>query len=248
MASAEIADGVAIANVSLNTEGDNWLYLEYITNKGTGVDDYLAEIVKNSGNVTVTVSPTEFIVGDSNVTVSLNSSSPGTLYIYKDGWGQSFDEAKGNHTIEYLSVGTHIIRVTFENGEDYYSKQFTVNVKPWTPSGDANSSESNPPKQEVTAQKTKITAPAKTFKSNVKTKKYAVTLKSGKKALSKATVYLKIKGKKYSKTLKVKTDAKGKAIFKIKNLTRKGKYTATVTFKGNKNYQAAKQTAKLTVK
>lgn len=49
-------------------------------------------------------------------------------------------------------------------------------------------------------QTTKIIANKKTYKSKVKTKKYSITLKSGKKRLKRFKVYLTIKGKKYKKT------------------------------------------------
>ena len=91
---------------------------------------------------------------------------------------------------------------------------------------------------------TKITAAKKTFKKSKKVKKYTITLKSGSKAVAKVKVYLKIKGKTYKAT----TNAKGKAIFKIKKLTKKGKYSAKITFKGNKNYKASKKTVKIIIK
>ena len=55
---------------------------------------------------------------------------------------------------------------------------------------------------------------------------------------------LKVKGKTYKAT----TNKKGKATFKIKNLKKKGKYTAVIKFAGNKNYKASSKKVKLTVK
>lgn len=166
-----------------------------------------------------------------------------------------------NHTVEYLSVGTHIIRVTFisDDDNDYYSKQFTITVKPWTPSGNGtNSSEITPSKPnqdqqqtqstKVNPKKTTITASKKTFKSKVKVKKYTVTLKSGTKKISKVWVYLTIKGKKYKKTFNARTNTKGKATFKITKLTKKGKYTATITFKGNSKYKKLTKKVKISIK
>ena len=49
-------------------------------------------------------------------------------------------------------------------------------------------------------------------------------------------------------TYKAKTNAKGKATFKIKKLTKKGKYNDVVKFKGNKNYKATSKKVKITVK
>ena len=55
---------------------------------------------------------------------------------------------------------------------------------------------------------------------------------------------LKVKGKTYT----AKTNAKGKATFNLKKLTKKGKYTAVVTFKGNKYYNKITKKVKITVK
>ena len=75
----------------------------------------------------------------------------------------------------------------------------------------------------------KLTAKKKTFKSSVKTKKYTVVLKDNTgKAIKKAKVTLK-------------------AVFKIKNLKKKGKYTAVIKFKGNKYYNKATKKAKIKV-
>lgn len=250
LTSAEIINGTAIATLSLNTEGDNWLYLEYITNKGDDFDtNYFETIVKNSNNITVNVSPTEFIEGGkNNITVSFNSLKPGTLYIYRDGIGEKIGEVTNtNHTVEYLSVGTHIIRVTFisDDDKDYYSKQFTITVKPWTPSGDGTNSsgELTPPKtdtsgtssqqtttKKVTQKTIKIIASKKTFKRKIKIKKYTVTLKQGNKGINKATITLKVKGKKYTS----KTKKNGKATFKITKLNKKGTYKAVISYKGTK--------------
>ena len=65
-----------------------------------------------------------------------------------------------------------------------------------------------------------------------------------KQAMKKVKVTLKVKGKTYKAT----TNAKGKAVFKITKLTKKGKYTAKVTFAGNKYYSALNKTVKITVK
>ena len=54
---------------------------------------------------------------------------------------------------------------------------------------------------------------------------------------------MKVKGKTYKAT----TNSKGKAVFKIKNLKKKGKYTAVIKFKGNKYYNKATKNAKIKV-
>lgn len=57
-------------------------------------------------------------------------------------------------------------------------------------------------------------------------------------------VTIKVKGKTYKAT----TNAKGKATFKIKKLTKKGKYSATVKFAGNKYFNKVTKKVKITVK
>ena len=90
----------------------------------------------------------------------------------------------------------------------------------------------------------KITAKKKTFKAKTKVKKYTITLKAGKKAVKKVKVTIKI-GK---KTYTAKTNSKGKATFKIKKLTKKGKYNAVIKFKGNSAYKPTTKKVKITIK
>ena len=98
----------------------------------------------------------------------------------------------------------------------------------------------------VSKDKSKISAKAKSFKKSKKTKKYTVTLKasSTSKAIKNAKVTLKVNGKTYS----AKTNSKGKATFKITKLTKKGKFTATIKFKGNSYYKSVSKKVKITVK
>ena len=132
-----------------------------------------------------------------------------------------------------LTAGSYSVVASFAGTLVYASKNttntITVTAKP-TPT--------------VTKTATKITAKKKTFKAKKKTKKYAITLKAGSKAVSKVKVTIKV-GK---KTYKATTNAKGKATFKIKKLTKKGKYTATVKFAGNSLYKASSKKVKITVK
>ena len=96
----------------------------------------------------------------------------------------------------------------------------------------------------VTKKASKITAKKKTFKKSLKTKKYTVTLKSGKTPIKKVKLIIKI-GR---KTFKATTNNKGKATFKIKKLTKKGKYTAKITFKGNAHYKATSKKVKIVLR
>ena len=97
----------------------------------------------------------------------------------------------------------------------------------------------------INKEKTKITAKSKKFKRSAKIKKYSITLKNSKgKSIKKMKVYIKIKNKTYKAT----TNSKGKATFKIKKLTKKGRYNARITFKGNAYYNSAYKKVKITVK
>lgn len=113
-----------------------------------------------------------------------------------------------------------------------------------TPSDDKKPSQPGTPAKKVTPVATKITAKKATFKAKKKAKKYSITLKAGKKAVAKVKVTIKV-GK---KTYKATTNKKGKAIFNLKKLTKKGKYTAVIKFKGNKNYKATSKKVKIIVK
>ena len=97
----------------------------------------------------------------------------------------------------------------------------------------------------INKEKTKITAKSKKFKRSAKIKKYSITLKNSKgKAIKKMKVYIKIKNKTYKAT----TNSKGKATFKIKKLTKKGTYKATLTFKGNKYYNKVVKKVKIKIR
>ena len=131
-----------------------------------------------------------------------------------------------NYKLVATKAGTQKLTIKFDSDKNYVSSTLTATVK-------------------ISKEATKLTAKKKTFKAKIKTKKYAVTLKDSKgKAIKKAKVTLKVKGKTYKAT----TNAKGKATFKIKNLKKKGKYTAKVNFAGNDLYNKVAKSVKITVK
>ena len=135
------------------------------------------------------------------------------------------DDAGDARLIIRLNPGTYTAKITFDNvNYTGFTQYVTVIVKKLTP---------------------KLTAKKKTFKKSKKVKKYTVTLKDNNgKAIKKAKVTIKI-GK---KTYKATTNAKGKAIFKIKKLTKKGKYKATVKYNGNYLYNKVSKTVKIKLK
>ena len=97
-----------------------------------------------------------------------------------------------------------------------------------------------------------IKASAKTYKASVKTKKYSATLSTivGSSLDGKAHLRtgLKVTLTVNGKTFNGKTDANGKVTFKITNLNKKGKYTAKISYAGDKTYDKANKSVKLTIK
>ena len=201
------------------------------------------EYAKSSITVNITVSKTSTKLNANAIKVVYNANGYLTVTL-KDNEGNPISGAsitvnlKGvkklktdkNGKIKVSTKGlvpkTYTAKITFKGNNNCLksSKDVKVTVKKATP---------------------KLTAKKKTFKKSVKTKKYTVTLKTNRnKALSKVKVTLKVKGK----TLTAKTNSKGKATFKIKNLKKKGKVTATVKFAGNKYYKAVTKKVKITVK
>ena len=90
----------------------------------------------------------------------------------------------------------------------------------------------------------KIIAKNKTFNKGTKIKKYTVTLKNNGKTIKDSWITLKINGKPF----KAKTNNKGQATFKIIKLTKKGKYNAMITYKGNMYYNKVIKKIKIIVK
>ena len=96
----------------------------------------------------------------------------------------------------------------------------------------------------------KIKASAKTYKTSAKTKKYTVTLSTiaGSSADGKAhlrtglKVTMQINGKTYTG----KTNSKGQVSFNIK-ITKKGKYTAKISYAGDQTYNSASKSVKITI-
>ena len=152
------------------------------------------------------------------VLVSINLN--GVKYLTTDKNGQVKLSTNG------LAPKAYTATITFAGNANYAksTKSVKVTVKKATP---------------------KLTAGAKTFKKSVKTKKYTVTLKTNQNKVMKNTkVYLKVNKKMYT----AKTNSKGVATFKITKLTKKGKYTAAVTYSGSSYYNKVTKNVKITIK
>ena len=121
-------------------------------------------------------------------------------------------------------------------------KTYTASIKF---AGDSDYKASSATAKVVVAKASpKLSAAKKTFKVKAKTKKVTATLKNNKgKVLKNTKLTLKI-GK---KTYTAKTNSKGVATFKVK-LTKKGTYTGTVKFAGNKYFKALSKKVKIAVK
>ena len=157
-----------------------------------------------------------------------NIINGGGFYItLKETWVVGTDSnGRAKLTTNGLTPKVYTATIIFY-GDDYYEYSYItvkVTVKKATP---------------------KLTTPKKTFKKSVKTKKYTVTLKDNVgKALKNTKVTIKVNKKTYT----AKTNSKGVATFKITKLTKKGKYTATVTYKGSSYYNKLTKKVKIIIK
>ena len=219
----------------------------FITANFTGDDSFYAD----SANTTATVKGVE-VPADKAISTNVpaNTKSPTfSIKLDKDATGTftvNIDNGKIVKTVELkdgiasitvadLPAGNHKISISYSGDGKYapITQNTTLNIK-----------EPVKPTTKVTKKATKIVAKKATFKAKKKTKKYTITLKTGKTPISKVKVTIKV-GK---KTYTAKTNKKGKATFNLKKLTKKGKYTAVIKFKGNKNYKATSKKVKITVK
>ena len=123
------------------------------------------------------------------------------------------------------------------------AKTYTVTIK--FAGDDVYAASTVSAKVKLNKEKTKVTAPKKTFKKSKKVKKVVIKLKNSKgKAIAKKKVTLTVNKKKYT----AKTNKKGKATFKVKNLKKKGTFKYKVKFAGDTQYKASKKTGKIKVK
>lgn len=200
----------------------------------TSKEVYFDNIVGASSiKTTLTASPTSVSMAYNTnkvLTVTLMDANKNPIknqYIKVYVMGVSYDLKTDNNgkikqSLSTLPPKTHNIKFEFKDAAPYKGSTKTVTVK-------------------VTKATPKITAKAKTLKRSDKTKKYSVTLNVNQK--------VKVTIKVNKKTYTAYTTAKGVATFKLNKLTKKGKYTGTVSFAGNPDYNKAKSVnVKITVK
>ena len=239
--SYDVVDGKVVVDTTKLGVG-NYIVVAKISEN----DNYLAnetsatfEISKKEFNSTddlISLPSSSEAVTNPSFSINLPSDATGNLTVIVNGKEYTKELVNGSATvgINDLPAGKYDAIIKYSGDSKYapITKNTSLTIK------------------EIQSKKTvkvasKITAKKKTFKANKKVKKYTITLKSKGKPIKKVWVTLKIKGK---KLLKAKTNAKGKATFKIKKLTKKGKYKAVIKFKGNKYYKPATKKVKITVK
>ena len=249
---------VGTINKNLNTDEDGQISIDIST---LAPDTYIANIIFDGDEIYAESSTTATVIVKADIktnitipeitagkatttTIKLPENATGNITVTIDGKVASVVNLTNGSaliTIPELSAGKHDVVISYSGDGNYaaFSQNSTVTVKePAKPTP-------TPAPVKKAKQATKIVAKNKKFKAKTKVKKYTITLKTkAGKAVKKVQVTIKI-GK---KTYKAKTNAKGKATFKIKKLTKKAKYTATIKFKGNKNYKASTKKVKITIK
>ena len=247
----DIVDGIGVAELSIPRNG-NPIYpigytminywIEYNTTRGNGNLSFWTNFIKNNINVSAKVDPLKFTDGENNNTVILKFSAPveGQLQYYLDGIGNYYEhdinvETKSAEVpFEYLSVGTHDIRVFFiydkaYDGNGIYSKTFTVTVKPWVPV--------------ITKLATKITSSKVTTSYNV-AKKLVFTLKDeNNHVIPGEKVTITFNGKTYNKV----TNPKGQVSVDVSAGLAPKTYNAYIQFKGDASFKASSCSAKAVV-
>ena len=227
------ADGVTNAIVENNNiTGDITIPATATKNTLKG-NDIKGQVILDGSDNTIT---NNTIVSGSDYAISSNKLGKNNNITANE---VSANGKTGNDAISLRDpsniVAGNVAAKTAEPTGDNGTKPVTP-TKPTTPAKTTT--------KKVTKKATKIIAKNKKFKAKTKVKKYTITLKAGKNPVKKVQVTIKI-GK---KTYKAKTNNKGKATFKIKKLTKKGKYKAVIKFKGNKNYKASSKKVKITIK
>ena len=227
------ADGFAKLDIDL-VKGE---YL--ITSRFAGDSEYGAKSI--TSNIVVNAKPTALTAPDASVLLTAVKKGYTYKITLKDNSGnvlanqqvtingKAFTTDKNGvvtYKVSASKAGTQKLTVKFAGDDKYAASTKTATIK-------------------ITKEATKLTAKKATFKAKKKSKKYTVTLKDSKgKGIKGVKVTIKVGKKTYS----AKTKANGKATFNLKKLSKKGKYTAKITFAGNGLYNNVAKSVKITVK
>ena len=233
-----IKNGTAnIYYVSMNETGDLAITASFAGNdQYYAVEEIIGFTIKQA--TLIKVNPTVSVVYNNNAKVTVKLTNLVT------------NKVIAGATIEITVNGKNYKGTTDKDGKAVITipakmvpKKYTANVA--FKGTDKLEADINQFKLTVKKATPKVTAKKKTFKKSIKVKKYAIALKDNKgKAIKKAKVTIKV-GK---KTFKATTNSKGKAVFKLKKLTKKAKYNAKVTYKGNKYFNKVTKKVKITIK
>ena len=194
--------------------------------------EYTINLINTIANPHLSVPSEEIYYGENLIRLSYNEKATGTVNITLKG------KNGNNYKFENLELKNAI-----KLPKNILPDEYNIIVEY---SGDTNFYDANANGKLIVKKATpKLTAKAKAFKLKNKTKKYKVTLKDNKgNALKNKKVTLKVDGKTYT----AKTNSKGVATFKLSKLTKKGTFTAVVTYEGNKYYKKVTKKPKITVK
>ena len=250
------------ATISINGEADTNAWNTSVSNQINIYEKNITSTLKDSNSVSIVLNNAGFtalqqivvttqkiptkLTAPSQVTTVLNTNK-NLVITLKDNAGNVI---KGEKVTITLNGGYKQVLTTNDNGQVVYAINSKLTPKTYTAKvsylgNDDYAGSATTSKVVVKKATPVLTAKSATFKVKTKTKKYTVTLKNNvNKVIKNAKVYITVKGKTY----KAVTDSKGKAVFKITKLTKKGKYTAKVTYYGNTYYNKVVKSVKITVK
>ena len=229
------ANGIAKLSFDLNNAGKYPVSIAFLGDK-----QYKGAFT----TATITINPIKTSLASAAKTYLATASSKTLTATLKDADGKVLANKKVTFTVngKTYSATTNAKGVATVKLALTAAKTYTVSIKFAGDNVYAASTVSA--KVKLNKEKTKITAPKKTFKRSAKTKKVVITLKNSKgKAVAKKKITLTVNKKKYT----AKTNKKGKATIKVK-LTKKGTFKYKVKFAGDTQYKAAKKNGKIKIK
>ena len=233
-----------VKNVTYNASVVNGVAILQIPNLNVGIYElwlsYYYELSINKQNIEITANDAAYIINyDGKYSVTIKDSN-GNAVVGEKVTFTFNGKVIGSASTDAAGVASISLSASALKSAKAGKKDMVITL-----TSDNYNAAAKTVKITINKEKTKIAAKNKKFKRSQKTKKYTITLKNSKgKAVKKVKVTLKVKGKTYT----AKTNAKGKATFKIKKLTKKGKHTATIKFKGNDYYCQSTKKVKITVK